>query len=89
MNNREIYGFFNTFWQFIKHTKIPTQNDNDAWDQVVDDATELTKEYNTSDPLHRLFRTWVIAYLDYMSVTSKGFPTLMQECNEAKKAVMR
>ena len=87
MNNRNIYNFINTFWKFIKHTEIPTQNDDEAWDKVIDEATELTKEYNTSDPLHRLFRTWVIAYLDYMSVTSKGFPTVMQEANKVKAEI--
>ena len=84
---KQIYKFVCDMWTFIRTHNIPAHNDNDAWDQVVDDATELTKEYNTSDPLHRLFRTWVIAYLDYMSAISKGVPTLMQECNEVKKAV--
>lgn len=87
MNNRSIYNFINSLWKFIKHTEIPAQNDNDAWDKVVDDATELTKEYQTSDPLHRLFRTWVMAYLDYMSSISKGVPTLMQEANKVKAEI--
>ena len=84
---KQIYKFVCDMWTFIRTHNIPAQNDNDAWDQVVDDATELTKEYNTSDPLHRLFRTWVIAYLDYMSVTSKGFPTVMQEANKVKAEI--
>ena len=87
MNNRNIYNFINQFWKFIKHTEIPTQNDDEAWDKVVDEATEVTKEYQTSDPMHVLFRTWMMAYLDYMSTVSKGMPTLMQECNEVVKAV--
>lgn len=87
MNNRNIYNFINQFWKFIKHTEIPTQADREAWDKVVDEATEVTKEYQTSDPMHVLFRTWMMAYLDYMSTVSKGMPTLMQECNEVVKAV--
>lgn len=84
---KQIYKFVCDMWTFIRTHDIPAQNDNEAWDQVVDDTTELTEEYQTSDPMHRLFRTWVIAYLDYMSAISKGVPTLMQECNEVKKAV--
>lgn len=84
---KQIYKFVCDMWTFIRTHNIPAQNDNDAWDQVVDDATELTKEYNTSDPLHRLFRAWIIAYLDYMSVTSKGFPTVMQEANKVKAEI--
>lgn len=84
---KTIYEFINKLWKFIKATEIPAQDNQSAWDQVVDDATELTKEYNTNDPLHRLFRTWVIAYLDYMSVTSKGFPTVMQEANKVKAEI--
>lgn len=84
---KKIYKFVCDMWTFIRTHDIPTQNDNDAWDKVVDDATELTKEYQTSDPLHRLFRTWVMAYLDYMSAISKGVPTLMQECNQVKEGI--
>ena len=87
MNNRNIYNFINQFWKFIKHTEIPPQSDREAWDKVVDEATEVTKDYQTSDPMHVLFRTWMMAYLDYMSTVSKGMPTLMQECNEVVKAV--
>ena len=88
MNNKKvIFDFINNLWKFIKHTDIPSQNDIDGWDEVVDKATELTKEYQTSDPLHVMFRMWTIAALQYMSDISKGVPTLMQECNEVKKAV--
>lgn len=85
---KTIYEFINKLWKFIKTTEIPAQDNQPAWDKIVEDATELTKDFQTSDSMHRLFRTWVMAYLDYMSVTSKGMPTLMQEANEAKKAVM-
>ena len=86
-NKKTIFKFLNELWKFIKHTEIPANNDDEGWDEVVDKATELTKEYQTSDPLHVMFRMWVIAALQYMSDISKGVPTLMQECNEVKKAV--
>ena len=84
---KEIFNFINTMWKFIKHTEIPANNDNEAWDEVVDKATLLTSEYKTSDPRDKLFRTWVIAYLDYMSAISKGVPTLMQEANKVKAEI--
>lgn len=84
-NNKKIYDFINAFWKFIKHTEIPPQNDDAAWDKVVDDVSVLTKEYQGAEPMHKLFRLWAIAYLEYMSTVSKGFPTLMQECNEVMK----
>lgn len=88
MNNKKvIFDFINNLWKFIKHTEIPTQNDDEAWDKVVDEATEVTKDYQTSDPMHVLFRTWMMAYLDYMSTVSKGMPTLMQEAKEVVKGV--
>ncbi len=87
MNNRSIYNFINSLWKFIKHTEIPAQNDAEAWDKVVDEATEVTKDYQTSDPMHVLFRMWMIAYLDYMSSISKGVPTLMQEANKVKAEI--
>lgn len=85
---REINKFLNAFWKFIKHHNIPTQNDDAAWDGVIDDAHELTKDHQSSDPMDKLFRMWMVAYLQYMSDISKGMPTLMQECNEVvKKAI--
>ena len=84
MNNKTIFGFLNNLWKFIKSTEIPTQTDIDGWDKVVADATDLTHEYQTSDPLHVMFRVWTVAALQYMSDISKGVPTLMQEANEVK-----
>ena len=85
--NKQIYQFLGGLWRFIKHTEIPANNDVEGWDAVVDKATLLTSEFQTSDPMHVMFRMWVIAALQYMSDISKGVPTLMQECNEVKKAV--
>ena len=84
---KQIYKFVCDMWTFIRTHDIPPQANQPAWDKIVEDATELTKEYQTSDPMHRLFRTWVIAYLDYMSTISKGVPTLMQEANEVKDKI--
>lgn len=84
---KEIFKFINALWKFIKQTKIPANNDMEAWDEIVEQATALTSEYKTSDPMHVMFRVWTIATLEYMSDISKGIPTLMQECNEVVKAV--
>ena len=86
-SKKDINRFINRLWQFIKADDIPAQNDEGAWDKVVDDATELTKNHQGSDPLDSLFRKWVVAYLQYMSDVSKGTPTLMQECKEVVKTV--
>lgn len=84
---KQIYKFLCKFWTFIRTHEIPAQNDTAGWDLIIDEATEVTKEYQTSDPMHVLFRMWMIAYLDYMKAISTGMPTLMQECNEVKKAI--
>lgn len=84
---KQIYDFINRFWKFIKHTSIPAQNDNDAWEKILEDAAELTIKHQTSDPLDVMFRVWVASYLQYMHDISIGMPTLMQECNEVVKAI--
>lgn len=84
---KDIYNFINAMWKFIKSHEIPTQNDNEAWDKVVDDIFELTKDHQTSDPIDRLFRLWVVAYLEYMRDVSKGIPTVMQEAREAERGI--
>lgn len=63
----EMYLFINKLWQFIKHTEIPKQDDHDAWDKIVETTDSITRNYWTSDPLHRLFRAWMVATLEYMS----------------------
>ena len=87
-NLKQINAFLNIFWKFIKHHDIPTQNDDNAWDKVIDDAHELTKDHQSSDPIDKLFRMWMVAYLEYMSTISKGMPTLSQELKEAVREVM-
>ena len=84
---KRIYKFVCDMWTFIRTHDIPPQNDDSAWDKIVEDATDLTREYKTSDPLHVLFRMWTVAYLDYMNSISKGVPTLMQECNQVKDKI--
>ena len=67
-----IYKFICKFWKWIKSTEIPDQSNQPAWDKIVDDATELTRAYLTDKPIDRLFRMWVIAYLEYMGQVSSG-----------------
>ena len=86
-DKKEIYDFINKFWKFIKGNEIPSQNEDEAWDVVVNNASEVTKEYQGKEPMHKLFRLWMVAYLEYMSTVSKGVPTLMQECKEVVKTV--
>ena len=84
---QKINKFVNALWKFIKLHDIPPQDNQPAWDKIVSDADDLVSEYRTSDPMHKLFRAWVIDYLDYMGDVSKGVPTLMQEANEVKDGV--
>ncbi len=67
-----IYKFICKFWKWIKTTDIPVQSDQPAWDNIVDEATELTRDYKSDKPIDKLFRMWVIAYLEYMSQVSIG-----------------
>lgn len=69
---KQIYKFVCDMWDFIRTHEIPSQDNQAAWDKVVNDATELTRDYKTDDSLHKLFRAWIVAYLDYMSAISKG-----------------
>lgn len=71
MDKKTIFKFINNLWQWIKTTKIPNQSDNAAWDSITDSASELTREYQGNKPMCKLFRAWVISYLDYMAEISK------------------
>lgn len=86
---KEINRLINTLWKFIKEHDIPPQNDIEAWDKIMDDVETLLKaDYIGNTPKNRLFRSWVKAYMDYMSDISKGEPTLMQEAEKVVKSVI-
>lgn len=44
-NIKEIYDFVSEAWQFVKNTKAPTQNDNDAWNEIIDRSNDLCREF--------------------------------------------
>lgn len=71
MDKKTIFKFINNLWQWIKTTKIPNQSDNAAWNSITDSASKLTAEYQGDKPMNKLFRAWVISYLDYMAEVSK------------------
>ena len=81
-----IYKFICKLWKWIKQTEIPPQSDNEAWDKIVDEATELTKAYLTDKPIDRLFRMWVIAYLDYMSAVSLGKSIIDEQAEKIERS---
>ncbi len=84
---KEIYDFICTLWQWIKTTKIPAQSDNAAWDSITDSATKLTAEYQGDKPINKLFRAWVIAYLDYMSAVSLGKGIIDEQAEKIERSV--
>lgn len=84
---KDINGLINKLWRFIKEHDIPPQNDIEAWDKIVDDTEKMKDDYSGNTPKNRLFRQWIIAYMDYMSDISKGVPTLTQEAREAVKGL--
>lgn len=87
----DVYNILNSLWKFIKKHPIPTQNENDnpAWEKIVEDSTKLCEDYQSKAPLDVLFRSWVVDYLDYMSDVSKGRPTLTQEADTVAKEVLK
>ena len=81
-----IYKFICKLWKWIKQTEIPPQSDNEAWDKIVDEATELTRVYLTDKPIDRLFRMWVIAYLEYMGQVSSGKSILDEQAKKIERS---
>ena len=84
---KEINGLINKLWKFIKEHDIPPQSAIEAWDKIVADSEQMKDDYSGPHPKNRLFRQWLVAYLDYMSDVSKGVPTLMQEAEREAKEI--
>jgi hypothetical protein len=81
-----IYKFICKLWKWIKQTEIPPQSDNEAWDKVTHDASVLTAEHQGKAPIDRLFRMWVIAYLDYMSAVSLGKSIIDEQAEKMEQS---
>ena len=86
MDKKTIYNFVNKFWKWIKSTEIPKQSDQAAWDKIVDETTQLTAKYQGKAPIDRLFRMWVIAYLDYMSAVSLGKSIIDEQAEKIERS---
>jgi len=44
---KEFYNLINTIWQFVKHTSAPEQDDQEAWDRIVDESNRLCREFTS------------------------------------------
>ena len=83
---KQVYDFINRLWKWIKSTEIPKQSDQAAWDKIVDETTQLTAKHQGKAPIDRLFRMWVIAYLDYMSAVSLGKSIIDEQAEKMEQS---
>ena len=42
---KEYYDFVTEAWRFVRDTKAPDQNDNEAWDRIIDMSNGLCREF--------------------------------------------
>ena len=87
--NKQIYQYLSDFWRFIKKNNraIPSQDDRKGWDEVVDNCELLTSKYKTKDEtLNKMFRLWMVAYLDYMSAVSLGKSIIDEQAEKIERS---
>lgn len=44
-NTKEFYDFVSDAWHYVKTTKAPRQDDDRAWEQIVDKSNTLCCEF--------------------------------------------
>ena len=44
-NTKEFYDFVSDAWHYVKTTKAPRQDDDRAWEQIIDHSNELCREF--------------------------------------------
>lgn len=44
-NTKEFYDFVTEVWRYVKQTQAPAQEDNAAWEQIIDHSSELCREF--------------------------------------------
>lgn len=64
----KLYNFIKEFWFLIKmFIEIPPNNDQDAWDYMVDQAGALEKKYRSDDAEGKFVTACVVAWLSYLN----------------------
>ena len=44
-NIREFYDFINSIWKYVKTTQPPAQDDDAAWEKLIDRNSEMHHEF--------------------------------------------
>ena len=69
---QKLYGFIKDFWQLIKkHLEVPAQEDQVAWDRIVEEAGDLLEKYKTADAEGAFMQSCLVAWLEYMNKRNK------------------
>lgn len=42
---KEFYNFINDIWKYVKNTKAPAQDDDAAWERLIDENSRLHHEF--------------------------------------------
>lgn len=69
---QRIYNFIKELWFLIKlFVEVPPNDDNAAWDDIVEQASNLGKKYAGDDPESRMFKSFILTWLDYLNERNK------------------
>ena len=64
---KKIYNFILDFWKLVKkYTPPPKQEDQKAWDTLVNESTELVHKHETGTREDKFFRELVFVWFDYI-----------------------
>lgn len=44
-DRREFYKFVTEAWLFVKKTPAPDQDDDEAWEKIIDEGSRLNREF--------------------------------------------
>ena len=69
---REIYSFINDFWKVIRENAvIPDNNDDKAWEKIVDTSERLARKYKYDTAEGRFIGACIMAWLSYLNERNK------------------
>ena len=69
---QRIYDFIKAFWFHIRlFVEVPPNDDEKAWDDLLEQASALNKKHGTDDAEGRFFKKCIMAWLEYLSDRDK------------------
>ena len=64
---KKLYGFLYEYWKLVKrYTPYPSNDDIEAWDKLIEEASDMLKQFNDGSREYDYFKALLFTWFDYI-----------------------